>query len=161
MKTRLIYLITLLLSFSATAQSTDSYKSLLLYKFAEYINWPNSDGEVKVGSVGNSAIYTKLAAFAAKREHMSVVSIAHAGELSDCDMVFLSDGYGDQLKYFRAKIQYNSVLVVSENKDDILRGADIVMFEEGGKMKFILNERTIQDKGLIASKRLSTLAYSM
>lgn len=149
------------MSLSALSQDTDKYKSLLIYKISEYIVWPDNPDNIKIGTVGESNVGAVLASFAERRDHMTVSSVHHANQIGNCNMIYLPESQASQLKYYRMKISANSVLVVSENKDDIKRGADIVIYTENGKLKYIVNESTITGKGMIPSKKLSSLGSSI
>ncbi|MFY0628318.1 MAG: YfiR family protein [Reichenbachiella sp.] len=161
MKPFIILICSVLIAYSANAQNESKYKSLLIYKISEYIVWPSVEGQIQLGAVGNSDINDMLMSFSNKREHMNVVNIDDSGQLGNCQMVYLPESQEEQLKLFRAKVGFNSVLIVSEVKEHITKGADIVVFTENRKLKFIVNEKTINQKGMIASKKLATLGDSI
>ncbi len=151
----------LLIGLKSSGQSLTQYKSLLVYKISEYVMWPGDPAQVSVKTVGDSDVHKVLTKFAARKDHIEVSNVSGADQIGDCHMVFLPESQSAQINSFRSQIGHSSVLVVSEDKNLIGRGADIVIYTENGKLKYIVNEATISAKGMTASKKLAMLGASL
>ncbi|WP_422359447.1 YfiR family protein [Reichenbachiella sp.] len=149
------------LSFSAFSDEQDKFKALLVYKFTEYIVWPNNPSVIKVGVMGNSPIYAELVRFASRKENLEVVKLNNTSDAEKCHLVYLSKAQGGLIKPLYASLYEKSVLLVSEDKDHIQKGANAVIYISEGKLKYIMNEQSISIKGMIPSKRLASLGETL
>lgn len=149
------------LSFSAFSDETDKFKALLVYKFTEYIVWPNSPAVIKVGVMGDSPIYAELVRFASRKDNLEVVKLNNTKEAESCHLVYLSKAQGGLIKPLYASLYQKSILLVSEDKEHIQKGANAVIYIAEGKLKYIMNEQSISIKGMIPSKRLASLGESL
>lgn len=161
MKSFVVAALCMSLSFSAFSGESDKFKALLVYKFTEYIVWPNSPSTIKVGVMGNSPIYDELVRFASRKENLEVVKLVNTSDAANCHLVYLSEAQGGLIKPLYASLYEKSVLLVSENKSHIQKGANAVIYISEGKLKYIMNEQSISIKGMIPSKRLASLGESL
>ncbi|SMD32367.1 protein of unknown function [Reichenbachiella faecimaris] len=161
MKSFVVAVLCMILSFSAFSEDSDKFKALLVYKFTEYIVWPNSPSVIKVGVMGNSPIYNELVRFASRKENLEVVKLNNTNEAASCHLVYLSKAQGGLIKPLYASLYEKSILLVSEEKAHIQKGANAVVYISEGKLKYIMNEQSISIKGMIPSKRLASLGESL
>lgn len=161
MKSLVAALLCMALSFSVFADDSGKFKALLVYKFTEYIVWPNSPAVIKVGVMGNSPIYDELVRFASRKENLEVVKLNNTSEAANCHLVYLSEAQGGLIRPLYASLFEKSVLLVSEDKAHIQKGANAVIYISEGKLKYIMNEQSISIKGMIPSKRLASLGESL
>ncbi len=161
MRAFVIAVLCMTLSFSAFSNDSDKFKALLVYKFTEYIVWPNNPAVIKVGVLGNSAIYAELVRFASRKDNLEVVKLNNTSDAATCHLVYLSEAQGGLIRPLYASLYEKSVLLVSEDKDHIQKGANAVIYISDGKLKYIMNEKSISIKGMIPSKRLASLGESL
>lgn len=161
MKSFVVAALCMSLSFSAFSDDSGKFKALLIYKFTEYIVWPDSPSVIKVGVLGNSPIYNELVRFAERKENLEVVKLNNTSEASSCHLVYLSEAQGGLIKPLYASLYEKSVLLVSEDKGHIQKGANAVVYISEGRLKYIMNEQSISIKGMIPSKRLASLGESL
>lgn len=161
MKLFISALLCLTMSTSAMADESDKFKALLVYKFTEYIVWPNSPAVIKVGVMGNSQVYDELVRFASRKDNLEVVKINNTDDADQCHLVYLSKAQGGLIRPLYAALYQKSILLVSEDKGHIQKGANAVVFLTDGKLSYIMNEQSITMKGMIPSKRLASLGQSL
>ncbi|WP_109831615.1 YfiR family protein [Reichenbachiella versicolor] len=157
----LIVLMLCTISFSSKAQNLDKYKALLVYKVSEYIIWPEEDHVKKIGVFKDASIYKDIMSYASKRENLEIVTLTSVSDAVNCDMVFISTAHNKELYNYAKGIDKKSILLVSETKAHIQRGADLVIYVEDNKLKYLYNESKINFKGLSASSKLSSLGQSI
>ncbi|UXX78287.1 YfiR family protein [Reichenbachiella carrageenanivorans] len=161
MKLLISALLCMSMSVSAMADESDKFKALLVYKFTEYIVWPNSPAVIKVGVMGNSEVYEELVRFAARKDDLEVVKINNTEDADQCHLVYLSKAQGGLIRPLYAALYQKSILLVSEDKAHIQKGANAVIFLTDGKLSYIMNEQSITMKGMTPSKRLASLGQSL
>ncbi|WP_420580789.1 YfiR family protein [Reichenbachiella sp.] len=152
-----------LVLFLAIALSNKSYaqeskfKALFIYKFAEYIEWPSGKRNVTVGIAGKSGVSKELSNFAASKGNMTVLDISGPSVAGKCDIIFLANSEDSKVDAYNSAIGSRSVLVVSENSSLTGKGSDIGFFLESGKLRFLIDEKSIRNKQMTPSSKLLAL----
>ena len=157
----IILLILITSTQTVMSQRTTQYKSLLVYKISEYVVWPNNPEKVNIGTFGRTEVHDVLTKFARKKDHMTVSSLNQVSDLGNCHLVYLPEEQSGLLSDIRSKIGNTSVLIVSEDKDMIRKGADVVIFMDNGKLKYVVNEGSIMAKGMTPSRKLAALGTNL
>ncbi|MEO9964714.1 MAG: YfiR family protein [Reichenbachiella sp.] len=161
MKSIIVATLCMTLTVSAQANDMDKFKALLIYKFTEYIVWPDSPAKITVGVLGNSTIYNELVRFAGRKDNLEVIKLENTDDASKCHLVYLSEAQGGLIKPLFASLYQKSILLVSEDRNHIQKGANAVVYVSEGKLRYIMNEESIKIKGMIPSKRLASLAETL
>jgi hypothetical protein len=152
-----VLLVGLLASISSNAQES-KFKALFIYKFAEYIEWPDGSKDVTIGVAGKSDVYDELATFAASKANVTVIKINSPSEVSKCKILFLPDSQNAAAGGYKSAVGSKSILIVSDEKSLVGPGSDIGFFTEGGKLRFQLSESNIKQKKMVPSSKLLALA---
>ena len=147
---------------NVSAQVNYKIHSLFVYKFTQYIEWPNKTGDFVIGVVGNSPILAELEAIAASKKvdtrTIVVKKMSSSADLSGCNMVFVSENQGSSLASISSKLAGKPILIVSETNGGAKKGAGINFIIIEDKMKFELNKAAIEKQGLKVSGDLTKLA---
>jgi hypothetical protein len=166
MKTRniIVGVVLLMASFVSEAQVNYKIHSLFIYKFTQYIEWPDkgSGGNFVIGVVGSSPLTPELEALAATKKvdakTIIVKKLSASADMSDCHMVFVSESQSGQLNSILGKLSGKPVLVMSEANGGAKKGAGVNFIIVDDKMKFELNKASIEKQGLKVSGELVKLA---
>lgn len=150
----------LMLAYPSLGQES-KFKALFIYKFAEYIEWPNSPSKIVVGIAGKSDVYNQLSTFAASKDNLEVKTISSSSESKTCNIVFLPSAQSSKLSSYVSTIGKNSILVVSENGKLARQGADIGFYLDQGKLRFLINKNSIESKKMVPSSKLLTLGKAI
>ncbi len=149
---------------AAFAQKT-KYQSIFIYNFSKYIKWPDNfnQGKFVIGVLGESELYDDLNSMAkAKKETngltIEVRQFKSIGQLSDCNLLFLSDQFCDQIGNVKSAISGKPMLIITDKKGMAKNGAIINFVEDSGKIKFELNQSAASRLGLVISSSLANLA---
>ena len=140
----------------ASAQES-KFKALFLYKFAEYIEWPSNPGKIVVGVAGSTDVADHLSTFAASRGTIEVVPLQGPSGYNKCNIVYVPSALDGQIDQYKSNIANTSVLLVSENMTMVSKGADIGFYLEAGKLRFVINKKSIESKSMIPSSKLLAL----
>ncbi|MCC5932452.1 MAG: YfiR family protein [Cyclobacteriaceae bacterium] len=142
-----------------------TYQSVFIYNFTKYIKWPAefADNKIQIAVLGNSDVFTSLHEMAEKKSHsagiqLNVVKINSLDELSNCHVLFIPDRQSNKLDEVNEKTQGKNILIVTEKNGMAAQGAVINFIEEGGKLKFELNQEQAEKRGLKVSGSLISLA---
>lgn len=142
-----------------------TYQSVFIYNFTKYIKWPTdfADNKIEIAVLGNSDVYASLTEMAGKKsqsagEQLNVVKINSLDELSNCHVLFIPERQSNKLDEVNEKTQGKNILVVTEKNGMAAQGAVINFIEEGGKLKFELNQEQAEKRGLKVSGSLISLA---
>ncbi|MFY0624755.1 MAG: YfiR family protein [Reichenbachiella sp.] len=160
LRSSLVILFCLWLGYSASAQES-KFKALFIYKFAEYIEWPNGSGKIVVGVVGKTDVQKQLSTFAASKENIDVISIAGANDVSKCQIIFVPSSKNKMIPEFADKIGGNSVLLVSGDSEMVHTYADIGFYLESGKLRFLISPKSIEHKKMTPSSKLLSLGKNI
>ena len=149
---------------SASAQKT-KYQSIFIYNFSKYIKWPENynQGKFVIGVLGETELYKDLLTMAsAKKETngltMEVKLFKTIENISDCNLLFLSDQFCDQIGKVKDVVSGKPILIMTDKKGMAKNGAIINFVEDAGKIKFELNQSAADQLGLIISSSLANLA---
>lgn len=156
----LVLFLALVISNQSHAQES-KFKALFIYKFAEYIEWPSGKRNVTVGMAGKTGVSKELSNFAASKGNMTVLDISGPGDSGKCDIIFLPNSEGSKIADYNSAIAGKSVLVVSENSKLTGKGSDIGFYVEGGKLRFLIDEKSIRNKKMTPSSKLLALGKSI
>ncbi|MEM9324897.1 MAG: YfiR family protein [Bacteroidota bacterium] len=140
------------------AQAQESkFKALFLYKFSEYIEWPNSEQNIVVGVIGKSDVYDELVTFAASRDNLTVIKINGASELDKCNILFVPSGQERIIGEVAPAASQKSVLIVSDTDKQVGSGSDIGFYLEQNKLRFLISKGSIESKKMTPSTKLLAL----
>ncbi|UAY51078.1 YfiR family protein [Ferruginibacter albus] len=147
-------------SFVPDPEQEYALKAAFLYRFADYIDWPEitSSDNFVITVLGESAITPSLNEIAkAKKIKNKIVSIKVAqniNDISDCQILFISKGFGTDISAVTSKLGNRPVLIVTEQKDACTKGAHINFFIGDNKLKFEINLKAASQAGIKISSQL-------
>lgn len=162
---KFLFALLMLLQWSVSnAQVNYKIHSLFMYKFTQYIEWPDkqSSGDFVIGVVGNSKITPELEALASTKKvgtkTIVIKKMSASADMSACHIVFVSESSSGSLGAISGKLAGKPVLVVSETSSGAKKGAGINFIIEDDKMKFELNKSAVEKQSLKVSGDLAKLA---
>lgn len=156
---RLLILFVMVLSLSSKAQMTNhKMYALFIYKFTQYIEWPNSSQKFVVGVIGNSPVIAELENLAASRKNLEIRKLTPGSDLAGIHILFVSEGSSSHLSSLANKTAGKNVLLVSETGSGAKKGAGINFVNIDDKVKFELNKSAVEKQGLKVSGDLVSLS---
>lgn len=151
------------LSFKSNAQASDNQvKSVFVFNFTRYIQWPSNESDFTIGILGNDAALEKAFQDMASKKSTStkkiiIKSFASANEASNCDILFIPKDNSSQFTHVKSQGLKN-VLIITEKAGLGRQGSGINFIEIDGKMRFEINKGEIERAGLKVSSQLLGLA---
>lgn len=141
-------------------QDLGKYQAMYIYNFTKYIQWPNNNGQLVIGAIGTETIDRELENMVAAKGDgkLKYKKLASYDEITECDVIFLTEDQDKNLDLVLEKTKGKSILIISENENSINNGAGISFFLDGDKLKFSINKNAVEDRNLKISASLLTLA---
>jgi hypothetical protein len=162
-RTSLLLLLTV--AFTSGFSQSHKYQSVFIYSFTRYVQWPESynQGDFEIMVLGDSPILDELKAMAASKKvqgdrQIKVTRISNANEIRKCNILYVPASRSDQLEGVLAKVNNQSILVITEEAGLGVRGSDINFIMKDGKLAFELNQAAVNRKNLKVSIELTRLA---
>ncbi|NMM48746.1 YfiR family protein [Marinigracilibium pacificum] len=148
------------INFNGEAQN-EKIKTAFLYQFSRYIQWPAQNSSFVYGVYGDGPIYNALANMAKTRsgssQNFKVVKITNLDDALNCNILFVTDQIND-IDAVKQTIGKSPTLVVSEKDGFGKKGSEINFTNKQGKLRFELNTKSAEEKGLMVSGELKNLA---
>jgi len=140
--------------------SSDQVKSLFVFNFTRYIQWPQTSSEITIGVLGNDA--NIIAAFNKMAEKKSagnakivVKQFNNPAEAGSYHMVYIPESNSAALKQIKG---LTNTLVITEKPGLAKEGSYINFITDNGKIRFEINKQEIDNSKLKVSGQLLSLA---
>ncbi|MCX6292222.1 MAG: YfiR family protein [Bacteroidetes bacterium] len=145
-------------------QTDYKFESIYIYSFTKYLEWP--EGTVKdqfvIGAYSYSPIMQDLmtATTGKKSGNATIVVrvVNSTDELESCQMLFIPSEKENELMQLSKIAASKHILLITEGKNTLQKGAAINLVHVDGKLKFEINESVIKKSGLKVSSQLLSLA---
>ena len=138
----------------AGAQDLNKVKALFISKFVEYMQWPNMR-EVKIGVMGNAGILPTLETAASKKSFISeAVEVASFGELRTINLLYVGQKASGQFQNILKATKGTNIVIVCDRSDLISKGADMSFYVKDGKLRFYMNQGSIEEKVKVSASLL-------
>lgn len=145
-------------------------KAAFLYKFADYVAWPEgtftrSNAPVVIGVAGDDQIAAELANVAASRPaegHPLVVKKLREGDsLAGLQMLFAGRAEVARLLQLARAAPALPVLIVTDSEGALSQGGIINFMVAGGRVRFEIALDNAERRGIKLSSRLLTVAQNV
>jgi hypothetical protein len=156
---------------SGGAQATErSIKAAYLYKFAEYVDWPEAAVDLggvpfTIGVLGSSALADDLLSMTVDRRvderPVRVRKLAPEDSLDDVQVLFVADGDRAHLGELLAAAQGRPILTVTETPGALADGSIINFTVVGARVRFEVSLAAAESSRLRLSSRLLAVAENV
>ncbi len=160
----LVGLLIMIVSFQPAWAQKEKYHSIFIYNFSKYVKWPEAgiSGKFVIGVLGTSTIQKDLKILAATKKingkSIEIKQFSSAAEISDCHILYVSATESELLDQVLSKTSNKPILIVTDSPGLARKGAAINFVEVEGKIKFELNKKNAEEKGLKVAGTLASLA---
>ena len=143
-------------------------KAALLYRFVNYVDWPEavqkSSAPFTIAIAGADGVAGELAEFASGRTVLNrplAVRKVRAGDIPrDAQVVFIGKGEASQLASVIRSIPSN-VLIVTESDDGLHHGSVINFIIVEGQVRFEISLDAARRRNIHLSSRLLSVAHNV
>ncbi len=149
-----------------TSSGTDenAVKAMFIYNFSKYFDWSDmeSGDDFVIAVYGQSAIVKYLDEIAQRKtvneKSILIRVISSPEEIRGCQMLFIPENVSRIISAFQGSATANGLVLITESKGSLNKGAHINLINVDGKLRFELNESLLKSEGIKFSKGLSSLA---
>ena len=148
----------------AQERATHEIHAAILYNFIKYVQWPNEGegGEFVVGVMGEDNVFNTLKTWYDGKPKGSkkyvIKKLASAADASGCQVVYLGKGKSREFENIKNSVTGKSVLTITDGNGLGQKGSCINFKVIDGKLKFELNQGTVNSANLKVSGQLSSMA---
>lgn len=163
-----IFYLMILLLFITKAEAQDrpphEIHSAMLYNFIKYVQWPDegAGGEFIVGVLGEDNVFNTLKQWYDGKPKGSkkyvIKKLANASEASTCQVVYIGKSKSKDFDDVKNTITGKSVLTITDGNGLGQKGSCINFKVIEGKLKFELNQATVNASNLKVSSQLTSMA---
>lgn len=163
----LSFLFTCLLLFSGFSQKkidAAQLKAVYIYKFTNFVFWPNEDKmkEFVICVMSSEALHNQLNGIGnvAKFRNKIPIKVIYCKSINDikaCQMLVVDGSKNDNLWSIYSKIRGKGVLMIAEKLLDYKKSM-ISFAETGGRIKYIINKPKLQESNLVVKDGLYAAA---
>ncbi len=157
-------------SFQESPQMKDTDTSAIvkagyIYNFAKLIDWPsaNKEGNFIIGVYGKTNVYQELIKkYSTKRigtQDIEIKKLSASPQVGSVHVLFIAQNGTADLKAILNNIQYEPVLVITEEAGTLSKGSIINFLVIDNSLKFELNVSEAKNRQLIVGSRLKDLAF--
>ncbi len=140
--------------FSTTSRDQADMQALFLYKFTDYVTWPQESEESIIGVLGDPDVVNSLKVFQRKRPNLKIVDVKGPSDVQGLHILYLSDNAQEAYQEYVKPLVGKSTLVVCENKEDMTWWVDIAFFEKNSGMGYVVNQSSLDRRSLVPSSKL-------
>lgn len=89
-------------------------------------------------------------------DRLELIKISNNELIGDCDLIFLPDPQSRNFDLLKGIIASRAIILVVENELLMKKGAEMAFVMEGNRLRFALNVKELDKKGLIVGSKLLT-----
>ncbi|HEY9046800.1 MAG TPA: YfiR family protein [Ohtaekwangia sp.] len=136
----------------------------MLYNFIKYVQWPNEGeaGEFVVGVIGDDNVFNTLKQWYDGKPKGSkkyvIKKLASPAESSDCQVVYVGKSKNKDFDSIKSSTTGKSILTITDGNGLGQKGSCINFKVVDGKLKFELNQATVNASNLKIASQLSSMA---
>jgi hypothetical protein len=151
---------------SGNAQS-EKFKALFMYNFTKYIEWPSAvrQGDFIIAILGTSPMAKELEIIAGKQkvgsQNIQVKTFNSVEEIDNCQILYIPNSRSASLAQILEKLSGKSVLLVTDKEGLASQGACINYIKDGDRIKYELNRKNIEKRGMVVNSALVTLGIAV
>lgn len=159
----LIMLIILMGALRSDAQE-ERFKSIFIYNFTKYINWPPKPGNFIIAVYDQNMIFNELSAIASKKtmgaQPIEVKKVNSLAEIKGGHILFLGANKSHQTKEIAELCKLHNMLLVTEKPESCASGACINFILRDGRLTFEISRNNILSKGIDVSLDLISMGIN-
>ncbi len=152
---------------SGEPNTQNKIKSVFIYNFTKYIDWPKSykEGNFIVGILGTTPFYKDLTDFLGKKtvggtQPFQIKNFASVASIENCHILYIPANFTGNLSDVLGQTKGRNMLVVTEKAGMLKQGSAINFVVVDSKIKFELSTSNAEKRGLKVSSELEALAVA-
>jgi hypothetical protein len=148
----------------AYGEATREYplKAAFLFKLTRYVQWPPSPKPFTIGILGDDPfgeVLDQIVRGEAVQKRPVILKRSHdTGDLTACDVVFVSRSEKDRLRDVLPELSKSKILTVGETEGFCRNGGIVNLIVENGRLSFEINSLAAKRRGIVIDPQVLSLA---
>lgn len=144
-------------------EDSELIRASIIEKIANFIEWPDlKEEQFTICAFDNTPLLPALEAYYANsffnQKPIKLVTFNQFKRFSECQIIYLGIAERIKLETILTQIEGQPILVVTEKKDDVSRGAHVDFFVEENRLRLEINRTALSKNHLKASYHLLGVA---
>lgn len=148
----------------AQERPTHELHSMMIYNFLKYVQWPGelNTGDFIIGVIGDDDVYNTLNTWYGNKNRgdktLIVKKFNSVGEISSCQLLYIGSGADKDFETIHQKVLSEPTLTVTDKNGLGNKGSCINFRIVNNRLKFELNQASVDAKNLKISSQLTAMA---
>lgn len=149
---------------SSSIDASSSVKISLIEKITQFIHWPEIKDDFKIGIYQNKQISKDMEIFYLdKKIHRSNIKIYDINdftqdEIEELNLIYFTKESSANIDLILKRIKNKPILIITEFPDDVYQGMHLGIYYKEKRIKFIINQESLEKSNLKASYKILKLA---
>lgn len=154
----------ILLLFYSNINATSSIKISLIEKITQFIQWPEINEEFKIGIYQNKQLKKDMESFYKdKKIHKAEIELYDIDNftediIEELDLIYFTKESSANIDLIIKRIKNKPVLIMTEFPDDVYLNMHLGIYYKNKRIKFIINQESLENSKLKASYKILKLA---
>ena len=141
--------------------------AMMIYNFIKYVEWPDDakNGNFVIGVCGDKDLLTNLQQFYANRtvkgQKVEIVYFKNASEVRPTQVMYLADNQSSKFDEVKQILDGKPSLLITDGASLGKEGSCINFKTEGGKLKFEINQGSVNKNNLKVSSQLMSMGVKI
>ena len=144
--------------------ASDPIKITLVERISQFIEWPYLDNEFAIGVYKNEELKNEMIeTYMGKTIHKLPIKIYNIQnykdiELNKLNLIYFTNEISADIDQVLKKINKSPILIITEFPNDVYQGMHVGLYYENQRIKFMINQKALEDINLKASYKILKLA---
>lgn len=152
----------MVLSEGQAERPSHEVRSMMIYNFIKYIQWPVEAEICTIGVIGDDAVYNSLYNWyngqLRGNKRFMIKKFDRVDQVGDCDVLYVGAAAADGFGKLKTKLANSPTLIITNKPGLGARGSAINFVRVNNKQLFELNKKVIEKANLKVSNKLTGLA---
>lgn len=139
----------------------EKLKSIFVYNFTRYLDWPQKPGNFLILILGKTPLAAELSDIALKKKvgnsQIEIRTINSVHEIEDCHILYVTASKTDNLPLIVPLSKNKNFLVITEKDGSCKEGSGINFINKDGKLTFEISKTNVESCGLTVLSSLFSL----
>ena len=160
----LIKTILFIILLSSSIDASSSIKISLIEKITQFIQWPEIKEEFKIGIYQNKQLKKDMESFYKdKKIHKAEIKLYDIeyftqDKIDKLNLIYFAKESSANIDLILKRIKNKPILIITEFPDDVYQGMHLGIYYKDKRIKFIINQESLENSKLKASYKILKLA---
>jgi hypothetical protein len=153
-----------ILFITSSIDASSFIKISLIEKITQFVQWPEIKKDFKIGIYQNKKLKKEMESFYKNkkihRANIKVYNISYFTQntIDQLNLIYFSKESSANIDLILKRIKNKPILIITEFPDDVYQGMHLGIYYKEKRIKFIINQESLENSNLKASYKILKLA---